>query len=86
MPEHTGSSGRHKWACEAKRRMGPRSRWGENLGAGKRMPLRWLDRAGFEPCVRVASPRIGSFSGLSKPGGVVDQRSGSKPARNSFSG
>ena len=34
-------------------RCGPRTRWGENLGAGKRIPLRWLDRAGFEPCVRV---------------------------------
>jgi hypothetical protein len=45
-----------------------------------------LDRAGFEPCVRLASPKIGSFSGLSKPSGVVHPRSGSKPARNSFSG
>ena len=39
-------------------RMKALDRWGEKLGAGKRKPLRWLDRAGFEPCVRVASPRI----------------------------
>jgi hypothetical protein len=31
-------------------------------------------------------PRMLSFSGLSKPGEVVHPRSGSKPARNSFSG
>jgi hypothetical protein len=40
--------------------MGLRTRWGEDLGAGKRIPLHWPDRAGFEPCVRVASPRIAS--------------------------
>ena len=68
-------------------RTGPRqSVAAAGLGAGKRIPLRWLDRAGFELCVRVASPRIGSFSGLSKPGGVARPRSGSKPARNSLSG
>src|SRR5580700_4389315 len=29
--------------------MGPRTRWGENLGAGKRIPLRWADRSPASP-------------------------------------
>jgi len=40
-------------------RTGPRqSEAAAGLGAEKGIPLRWLDRAGFEPGVRVASPRI----------------------------
>ncbi len=46
------------------------ARWGENLGADSGRYPECRDRAGFEPCVRVASPQVidgvGSFETLGR--------------------
>ncbi len=61
-----------------------RSRWGEDLGAdcGRYHPCR--ERAGFEPCVRVASSRVTSFLLPSKRSEVGCPRGGSNPARQNL--
>src|ERR1700738_3687841 len=64
------------WASGRMGEMGPRTRWSENLGAGKRIPLRWLHRAGFEPCVRgcIAQDRIVLRPLQTRRGGTSTER------------
>jgi hypothetical protein len=60
------------------------SRWGEDLGAdcGRYHPCR--NRAGFEPCVHVASPSVSSVLLASKRSEVGCPRRGSNPARQNL--